>query len=61
MPLPDQDVIHKDVAHVKYRSKIDLVDTYEQVQVEPRDVLKTLFSTITGSKKIATPWQSFRD
>jgi hypothetical protein len=33
---------------VKYRSKIDLADTYEQVRVEPNDVQKTVFSTIMG-------------
>jgi hypothetical protein len=31
MPLPDQDAIREDVAWAKYRSKIDLTDTYEQV------------------------------
>jgi hypothetical protein len=30
-PLPDQEVIHEDVARGRYRSKIDLVDAYEQV------------------------------
>jgi regulator of PEP synthase PpsR (kinase-PPPase family) len=49
MPLPDQDAIHKDVAWAKYRSKINLADTYEQVQVEPNDVQKTVFSTIMGT------------
>jgi hypothetical protein len=48
-PLPDQDVIREDVARAKYRSKIDLADAYEQVRVEPRDVPKTLFSTIMGT------------
>ncbi|KAG6880937.1 hypothetical protein C0995_002949, partial [Termitomyces sp. Mi166 len=28
--LPDQKVIHKDVAKARYRSKIDLTDAYEQ-------------------------------
>jgi len=48
-PLPDQDVIREDVARAKYRSKIDLADAYEQVRVEPRDVPKTLFSTVMGT------------
>jgi hypothetical protein len=48
-PLPDQDAIREDVARAKYRSKIDLADAYEQVRVEPRDVSKTVFSTILGT------------
>lgn len=48
-PLPDQEVIHEDVARGKYRSKIDLADAYEQVRVEPTDVPKTLFATIMGT------------
>ncbi|KAG6882784.1 hypothetical protein C0995_013754, partial [Termitomyces sp. Mi166 len=30
-PLPDQEVICKDVAKARYRSKIDLTDAYEQI------------------------------
>ncbi len=30
-PMPDQDNIREDVAHMKYRSKINLSDAYEQV------------------------------
>ena len=48
-PLPDQDIIREDVARAKYRSKIDLADAYKQVRVEPRDVHKTVFSTILGT------------
>jgi hypothetical protein len=48
-PLPDQEVIREDVAQGKYRSKIDLADAYEQVRVEPNDILKTLFATIMGT------------
>jgi hypothetical protein len=48
-PLPDQDIIHEDVARAKYRSKIDLADAYEQVRIEPRDVQKSTFSTILGT------------
>ncbi|KAG6881054.1 hypothetical protein C0992_001986, partial [Termitomyces sp. T32_za158] len=29
-PLPDQEVIRKDVMKAKYRSKIDLTDAYKQ-------------------------------
>jgi hypothetical protein len=28
-PLPDQEIIHEDVARAKIRSKIDLSDAYE--------------------------------
>jgi hypothetical protein len=46
--FPDQDLIHLDVAQANHRSKIDLSDTYEQVQVEPEDVWKTAFATVQG-------------
>lgn len=48
-PLPDQEVIREDVAKARYRSKIDLVDAYEQVRIRPEDVPKTAFSTIAGT------------
>jgi hypothetical protein len=48
-PFPDQDQIHLEVARAKVRSKIDLSDTYEQIQVEPEDVEKTAFSTVYGT------------
>lgn len=48
-PLPDQEVIREDVARAKYRSKIDLVDAYEQVRIRPEDVHKTAFTTIAGT------------
>ena len=34
---------------MKYHSKIDLSNAYEQVRVEPQDVWKTAFSTIYGT------------
>ena len=46
-PLPDQEAICEDVAWVKYCSKIDLTDAYEQVCVHPEDVEKNVFATIT--------------
>ena len=49
MPLPDQEVIHEDVARAKYRSKIDLTDAYEQVHIRVKDVEKNAFVTITGT------------
>jgi len=45
-PFPDQDQIRMDVTRVRYCSKIDLSNVYEQVCVEPEDVKKTAFSTI---------------
>ena len=48
-PLPDQDQIRMDVARVKYRSKIDLSDTYEQVRIVAQDIWKTAFSTPYGT------------
>jgi hypothetical protein len=48
-PLPDQEVIREDVAWAKFRSKIDLSDTYEQVCVCTEDIDKTAFATIAGT------------
>ena len=48
-PFPDQDQIRMDIARAKYRSKIDLLNAYEQVCVEPEDVKKTAFSTVFGT------------
>ena len=48
-PLPDQDVICLDVARAKICSKIDLLDTYEQVRIVLSDVHKTAFATIYGT------------
>ena len=42
----DQDQIQMDIARVKYHSKIDLSNVYEQVQIEPEDIWKTAFATI---------------
>ena len=47
-PLPDQDIIWEDVARAKIRSKIDLMDAFEQVRVQIEDVSKNAFATITG-------------
>ena len=48
-PFPYQDQIRMDIVRVRYRSKIDLSNAYEQVCVEPEDVKKTAFSTIFGT------------
>ena len=45
-PFPDQDQIRMDVARVKYRLKIDLLNAYKQVCMEPEDIKKTAFSTV---------------
>lgn len=49
MPMPDQDGIQEDVARGQYRSKIDLLDAYEQVRIMPDDIWKTAFATIRGT------------
>src|SRR3984957_7233314 len=38
-----------DVAQGKYRSKINMSNTYEQICVEPSDMWKTAFATIYGT------------
>jgi hypothetical protein len=48
-PLLDQEVIQEDVARVKFRSKVDLSDTYEQVCIHVEDIDKTAFMTISGT------------
>ncbi|KAG6883228.1 hypothetical protein C0995_012642, partial [Termitomyces sp. Mi166 len=39
-PLLDQEVIHEDVAKARYRSKINLTDTYKQVHICIKDIPK---------------------
>ena len=46
-PLPDQEVICKDIAWACIRSKIDLTNIYEQVRIHPSGIPKTVFMTIT--------------
>ena len=48
-PLPDQEIIHEDVAWAKIRSKTDLSDAYEQVCVWLENVDKMAFATISGT------------
>jgi hypothetical protein len=50
-PFLDQDQIRMDVARARYHCKINLSNAYEQVQVDPRDVHKTAFSTVFGTFK----------
>ena len=47
-PLPDQDIIHLNIARAKIRSKIDLSDAYEQIHIIPKDMHKTAFAMIYG-------------
>ena len=48
-PFPDQEQIRHDVARAKYWSKKDLLNAYEKICVEPKDVWKTVFATIYGT------------
>src|ERR1700730_14494274 len=48
-PFPDQDQIRMDVARAKYRTKIDMSDAYEQIQIESDDIWKTAFATTLGT------------
>jgi hypothetical protein len=35
-PMPDQEMIRSDLAKACFRSKIDLSDAYEQIQIKPK-------------------------
>ena len=48
-PLPDQEVIHEDVAQAHIRSKINLTDTYKQLRICLLDIPQTAFIMITGT------------
>ena len=48
-PFLDQDVIHNDIAHTPYRSKLDMSEAYKQICIVPEDVHKTTFATIFGT------------
>jgi len=48
-PFPDQDAIHNDIAHVPYRSKLDMSEVYEQICIVPEDIHKVTFATIFGT------------
>ncbi len=51
-PFLDQDVICNDVARTPYRSKLDMLEVYEQICIVPEDVHKTTFATIFGTKAL---------
>ena len=48
-PMPDQDAIRHAVAKARFRSKCDISNAYELIRVEPEDVWKTAFATISGT------------
>ena len=48
-PFPDQDTIWHDVACAPYRSKLDMLEVYEQICIRLEEVPKTAFSTIFGT------------
>jgi len=48
-PLPDIEVILRNVVRYPYRSILDGKDAYEQIRVKPEDVYKTLFTTPDGT------------
>ena len=48
-PLPNQDMIQESVASHPFVSIIDMTNAYEQMHVIPKDVPKTLFSSLLGT------------
>ena len=47
-PFPDQNLIRRDFARAKFRSKLDMTDAYEQVRVVPEHINRTAFATPMG-------------
>ena len=48
-PFLDQGMIHHDMVHAPYRSKLDMSEVYEQIHVKPVDIPKMAFATIFGT------------
>jgi hypothetical protein len=48
-PMPDQEMIRSDLAKACFRSKIDLSDVYEQIQIKPEHESHTVFTMIYGN------------
>ena len=48
-PFPEQDAIQHYVACAWFRSKLDMTEAYEQMHIKPKDMCKTMFSTIFGT------------
>ena len=47
--FPNHDQIHMDVARSKYRTKINMSDTYKQIRIKNDDVWKTTFTSPFGT------------
>ena len=48
-PFPEQDTISHGNACAQFRSKLDMIEAYEQMRIKHKDVRKTTFSTIFGT------------
>ena len=48
-PFPDQDAIRHDIVRAKFRSELDMTETYEQTPIRPENVGKMTFSMILGT------------
>jgi hypothetical protein len=49
MPFPDQDIIRNDIAHAPYRTKLNMLEAYEQIRMDLAHGSKTAFATILGT------------
>ena len=47
--MPDQEMIRSDLARAQFCSKIDLLDTYEQIRIRPKHEPHTMSMTIYGN------------
>jgi len=47
--MTDQEMIRNAFARARYRTKIDLSDTYKQVHVNPEHILRTVFEMPFGN------------
>jgi hypothetical protein len=48
-PLPNQEAVRNNIAHARFRTKIDLSDTFKQIHVCPEHKKHTVFTTIYGN------------
>ena len=48
-PFPDQDAICHNIVRATFKSKLDMIEAYEQTRIRPEDVRKTTISTIFGT------------
>ena len=49
MPMPDQEMIRSNLARARFHSKIDLLDTYEQIRIKPKHKPHIMFAMIYGN------------